>query len=140
MENTRTQITVSTTVNAPVAKVWQCWTTPADIMVWNTASPDWHTTYAENDLQVGGKFISTMAAKDGSFSFDFGGIYDAVTEHALIAYTMGDGRKATTTFQANGDSTLVTTVFDAENENPVEMQRGGWQAIMDNFKRYTENN
>lgn len=132
------KVTVQNTVNAPVEKVWTIFTTPADIMVWNTASDDWHTTKSENDLRPGGTFCSTMAAKDGSFSFDFGGVYDEVTTHKAIAYTMGDGRQARTTFEPVGDTTKVTTVFDAESQNPVEMQRGGWQAILDNFKKYTE--
>jgi len=140
MENIAKKITVQNTVNAPVEKVWKLWSTPADIMVWNTASPDWHTPHAENDLRVGGKFLSTMAAKDGSFSFDFVGEYTAVEENKLIAYTMGDGRKATVNFTPHGSTTDIVTTYEMENENPEEMQRGGWQAIMDNFKTYAENN
>lgn len=138
MENQFTKVTISATVNAPVEKVWNNWTTPADIMQWNTASPDWHTTRAENDLRVGGSFLSRMEAKDGSFGFDFGGVYDAVDTHKHIAYTMGDGRKVTIDFTADGGTTKIDSVFDAETQNPIEMQRGGWQAILDNFKRYTE--
>lgn len=139
MEN-KEKVTVQATVNAPVEKAWKLFSTPADIMQWSHASDDWHTPRAENDLRTGGSFTSTMAAKDGSFSFDFGGVYDDVKEHQLIAYTMGDGRKVSVTFQQSGNTTTVTETFEAENENPVEMQRGGWQAILDNFKKHVEAN
>jgi uncharacterized protein YndB with AHSA1/START domain len=131
-------ITVEALINVPEAQVWELWTLPEHIMQWNNASPDWHTPKAENDLRVGGKFSSTMAAKDGSMSFDFWGIYDTVKKHQTIAYTMGDGRKAETTFSKKGQTTLVTTVFEAESENSVELQQGGWQAILNNFKKYAE--
>lgn len=131
-------ITVATTVNAPVEKVWEVWTSPVHIMHWNNASADWQTTFAENDLQKGGSFSSRMEAKDESFGFDFGGVYDKVKQHEQIAYTMGDGRKVNTSFTANGNSTTVTTVFEAETENPVEMQKTGWQNILDNFKTHAE--
>ena len=131
-------ITVTTTINAPVEKVWEVWSHPVHIMHWNNASPDWQTTFAENDLKNDGKFSSRMEAKDGSFGFDFWGVYDKVKEHEQIAYTMGDGRKANTSFAADGDSTTVTTVFEAESQNPVEMQKIGWQNILDNFKAYAE--
>lgn len=131
-------ITVTTTVHSPVEKVWEVWTSPVHIMHWNNASADWQTTFAENDLKNDGKFSSRMEAKDGSFGFDFWGVYDKVKQHEQIAYTMGDGRKANTSFTAEGNSTTVTTVFEAESENPVEMQRGGWQSILDNFKAYAE--
>jgi uncharacterized protein YndB with AHSA1/START domain len=131
-------IKIEALINAPEDKVWALWTEPEHIMQWNHASDDWHTTKAENDLRVGGKFSSTMAAKDGSFSFDFWGIYDTIKKHQTIAYTMGDGRKAETTFTKKGETTLVTTVFEAETENPVDMQQGGWQAILNNFKHYAE--
>lgn len=137
MEN-QTVITVEALINASEDNVWAFWTNPEDIKIWNTASDDWHTTAATNDLQVGGKFSSTMAAKDGSFSFDFGGTYTKIRKNQTIAYTMDDGRKAETTFTKKGEQTLVTTVFDAENENPAEMQQGGWQAILNNFKAYAE--
>ncbi|SEW32356.1 SRPBCC family protein [Chitinophaga arvensicola] len=133
-----TTITVGTTVNAPVAKVWEVWSSPEHIVKWSTPSPDWHTTTAENDLRTGGKFSSRMEAKDGSFGFDFAGEYDEVKEHALMAYTLGDGRKVNIVFSTDGDTTTVTETFDPENINPLEMQRGGWQAIIDNFKTYTE--
>jgi uncharacterized protein YndB with AHSA1/START domain len=135
---TKTLITVEASVNVPVAKAWSIWTNPADIKQWNTASPDWHTTSAENNLSVGGKFLSRMEAKDGSFGFDFWGIYDAITPNEYIEYTMGDGRKCQITFTNNGDSTHISSTFEAENENSVEMQKGGWQAIMDNYKAYAE--
>jgi uncharacterized protein YndB with AHSA1/START domain len=137
MEN-QTVITVEALINAAEDTVWALWTNPEDIKIWNTASDDWHTTDATNDLQVGGKFTSTMAAKDGSFSFVFGGTYDKIRKNQTIAYTMDDGRKAETTFTKQGEQTLVTTIFDAESENPVEMQQGGWQAILNNFKAYAE--
>lgn len=135
-----TKITVESTVNAPVEKVWEFWTTPEHIMKWNSASEDWHTPFAENDLRTGGKFASRMEAKDGSFGFDFGGVYDDVKPNEFIAYTMGDGRKTEITFTRNGGETKVVETFDAESQNPVEMQRGGWQAILDNFKKYAEAN
>ena len=137
---TNKSITVQSTINAPVEKVWKYWSEPAHIMQWCQASDDWHAPHAENDLKTGGKFSTTMAAKDGSFSFDFGGVYDLVTEHKLIEYTMGDGRKVSVVFNANGNTTEVIETFEPESTNPEEMQRGGWQAILDNFKKYTEAN
>lgn len=131
-------ITIETIVHAPVHKVWQYWTEPAHIKNWNFASDDWHSPHATNDLRVGGSFTSRMEAKDGSMGFDFGGVYDTVDEHKQIAYTLGDNRKVSITFTAQGDDTKVVETFDAENTNPVELQRSGWQAILDNFKRYTE--
>lgn len=131
-------ITVEATINAPVEKVWKLWSTPEHIINWNTASPDWHTPWSENDLRVGGKFASRMEAKDGSFGFEFGGEYSQVEENKLIEYFMSDGRRVEVIFTTEGDTTKVTETFDAETENPVEMQRGGWQAILDNFKKYVE--
>ena len=136
----KTVITVQSTINAPVAKVWECWTMPKHITQWCSASPDWHVPRAENDLKVGGHFSTRMEAKDGSFGFDFGGIYDAVTTNEYIEYTLGDTRKVKIHFTANGDTTEVVESFEAESQNPVEMQQGGWQAILDNFKKYTEAN
>jgi uncharacterized protein YndB with AHSA1/START domain len=136
----KTIITVESTINAPVEKVWEYWTKPEHITKWNNASDDWHTPRAENDLRVGGSFVSRMEAKDGSFGFDFGGVYDAVRKNEYIEYTMGDGRKAKVAFSAQGDKTKVVESFEAENTNSEEMQRGGWQAILDNFKKYTETN
>lgn len=135
---TKTPITVSTLINAPVAKVWNAWNEPEHITKWCQASPDWHAPYADNDLRVDGTFKTTMAAKDGSFSFDFGGVYTEVAHHKLIAYTMGDGRKVKVVFEDQGNSTKVIETFDPEDTNPIEMQQGGWQAILDNFKKYTE--
>jgi uncharacterized protein YndB with AHSA1/START domain len=135
-----TKITVESTINAPVEKVWQYWSAPEHISKWCAASPDWHVPRAENDLQVGGKFVTRMEAKDGSFGFDFGGVYDQVKANELIEYTMEDARKVIVHFTANGDETKVVETFDAETTNPIEMQKGGWQAILDNFKNYTETN
>ncbi len=138
METQATVITVETTVHAPITTVWDSWNNPEHITQWAFASPDWHTPWAKNDLRVGGSFSSRMEAKDGSFGFEFGGVYDAVTTNELIAYTMADGRKVMVEFSAEGDATKVVERFDAENENPVDMQQMGWQAILDNFKKYTE--
>jgi uncharacterized protein YndB with AHSA1/START domain len=138
MTTATSAITVEATVNAPVEKVWASWSEPKHIMQWCQASDDWHAPYADNDLRTGGTFKTTMAAKDGSMSFDFGGVYDNVETHKLIEYTMGDGRKVKVVFTAIGDTTKVIETFDPENQNPEEMQRGGWQAILDNFKKYTE--
>ncbi|MEH7086574.1 SRPBCC family protein [Neobacillus drentensis] len=132
------KVTVETTVYAPVAKVWEYWTEPKHITQWNNASDDWHTPVAENDLKVGGKFLTRMEAKDGSFGFDFGGIYDEVKVNEVISYTMGDGRKVDVTFKGQEDETQVIETFDAETTNPIEMQQAGWQAILDNFKKYAE--
>ena len=135
-----TKITIEATVHAPIEKVWKYWTEPSHIVKWNAASDDWHTTKAENDLRVGGKFSSRMEAKDGSFGFDFWGIYDQVEENKLIEYTLGDERKVEAIFSGEGSSTKVVSTFEAESENPIEMQKGGWQAILNNFKKYTEAN
>lgn len=136
----KTSITVQTQVNAPVSKVWSYWSDPKHITKWNSASDDWHTPYAENDLRTNGKFKSTMAARDGSMSFDFEGVYNNVIPHQLIEYSMSDGRKVKVTFTARGAETHVVETFDAEGTHSIEMQRGGWQAILDNFKKYTESN
>jgi uncharacterized protein YndB with AHSA1/START domain len=138
MAATTKQITVETTVNRPVEKVWECFTEPKHITQWAFASPDWHAPKATNDVRKGGKFSTTMAAKDGSASFDFEGVYDDVQAHKLIAYTMPDGRKVKTTFSQQGNATKVTQTFDPETENPVDMQRSGWQAILDNFRKHAE--
>jgi uncharacterized protein YndB with AHSA1/START domain len=134
----KTVITVESTVNAPVEKVWEYWTKPEHITQWNNASDDWHTPRAENDLRAGGSFTARMEAKDGSFGFDFGGVYDIVTTNEYIAYTLGDGRKVNITFTANGNTTNVVESFEAESTNSIELQQGGWQAILNNFKKYTE--
>jgi uncharacterized protein YndB with AHSA1/START domain len=135
---TSKKIKVETTVQAPVEKVWEYWTEPTHIKKWNTASEDWHTPIAENDLRAGGKFLSRMEAKDGSFGFDFGGTYDEVKLHEVIAYTMEDGRQVKITFKGRENETEVIETFDAEATNPIEMQQQGWQAILDNFKKYAE--
>ncbi|HLK27463.1 MAG TPA: SRPBCC family protein [Puia sp.] len=137
---TKTKITVEAVVNAPVEKVWRYWTEPAHIIKWCNASDDWHAPRAENDVKAGGKFLTRMEAKDGSFGFDFGGVYDAVTKTEYIEYTMGDGRKVQIGFSSEGNSTNVVETFEAENQNPVEMQKAGWQAILNNFKKYVEAN
>ncbi|MDB5272847.1 MAG: polyketide cyclase [Chitinophagaceae bacterium] len=140
METTnKTKITVETTVALPVAKVWKIWSDPEDITKWCQASPEWHAPYADNDLKTGGKFKTTMAAKDGSFSFDLEGVYTNVKENEVMAYTLPDGRTVHVTFTAEGNATKIVETFDPENENPVEMQKGGWQAILDSFKNYAEN-
>ena len=131
------KITVETSVNAPVATVWQAYTTPEDIIQWNAASDDWHTTKASVDLREGGAFSSRMEAKDGSFGFDFAGTYTKIMPNQLIEYAFGD-RAATVEFLPAGDSVTVRVIFDAEEEIPVEMQRGGWQAILANFKKHVE--
>jgi uncharacterized protein YndB with AHSA1/START domain len=133
-----TKITIEATINASLAKVWKNWTEPKHITQWNNASDDWHTPHAENDLRVGGKFLSRMEAKDGSFGFDFEGVYSEVIPFEKIKYGLEDGRQVVTFFTQNSETTTITTYFDAENENPIEMQKGGWQAILNNFKKYTE--
>ena len=132
------KIKIEATISAPAKKVWDHWTKPDHITKWNFASDDWQCPKASNDLKVGGKYSARMEAKDGSFGFDFTAIYDEVVDQRKITYTMEDGRKVTTEFENHGDKTKVITVFDAEKQNPEDMQRGGWQAILNNFKKYTE--
>ena len=132
------KITVKAGINAPINKVWKCWTEPVHIVNWNHASDDWHTPHAANDLRVGGKFSYTMAAKDGSFSFDFWGIYTHIKEQEKITIKLGDDRNLQISFTSDGDKTHVKETFDAETENSVELQQTGWQSILDNFKKYTE--
>ena len=139
MESTaKKTITVKNIIQAPVEKVWEYYTAPEHVTQWNNASEDWHTPTAENDLRAGGSFKYRMEAKDGSMGFDFGGVYDAVKTNELIAYTMGDGRKASVHFTGNGNETSVAVTFDPENQHPLEFQRDGWQSILDNFKKYVE--
>lgn len=133
-------ITVETTVKAPVEKVWKYWSEPQHVTKWCQASDDWHAPKAESDLRVGGKFTTTMAAKDGSFSFDFGGTYTKVEPNKTIEYDMDEARKVWISFLGNGSETKVVETFVPENQNPLDMQKAGWQAILDNFKKYTENN
>lgn len=132
------KITIEATVEAPVSRVWECWNEPEHITQWAFASNDWHAPKAENDLRVGGAFSTTMAAKDGSFSFDFAGVYDAVEENKLIEFTLGDGRKVSVSFTDNGESAYIVETFEAEEMNSPEMQQAGWQAILNNFKKYVE--
>jgi uncharacterized protein YndB with AHSA1/START domain len=134
----KTKITIETSIAADVRKVWDYWTKPGHITKWNFASDDWYCPRAENDLRVGGKLSSRMEAKDGGFGFDFEAVYDEIVEYKKISYTMPDGRQATTTFEDLGNKTRITIVFDAEDENPIEFQKGGWRAILDNFKKYVE--
>jgi uncharacterized protein YndB with AHSA1/START domain len=134
----KTTITVHANVNAPVEKVWNYWTNPKHIVHWNNASDDWHTPKAENDLRVGGKFLSRMEARDGSMGFDFTGKYTKIDAHKLIEYTMDDDRKVQILFASNGKATEVTETFEPEQINSVELQQSGWQAILDNFKKYVE--
>lgn len=139
METTeKKSITVQTVVNAPVDKVWNFWSAPEHITKWCQASDDWHAPFAENDLRKDGKFKTTMAAKDGSFSFDFEGTYTRVEKNKVIEYVMSDGRGVSVTFAPEGSGTRVVETFDPEAENSPEMQRDGWQAILDNFRKYTE--
>jgi len=137
---TNNAITVEATINAPVEKVWKYWNEPQHITKWCSASDDWHAPFAENDLRKDGTFKTTMAAKDGSFSFDFGGIYTNVEKHKRIEYTMGDGRTVKVTCTPAGNATKIVETFEAETENSLEMQKDGWQAILNNFKKYVESN
>ncbi|WP_369699885.1 SRPBCC domain-containing protein [Flavobacterium sp. AED] len=129
-KNNKTLITVETVINAPIETVWDKWTNPDDIVKWNNASDDWHTTRAENDLKVGGKFVSRMEAKDGTMGFDFSGTYDNIKQNELIEYTADDNRKVTVHFSNVADKTKVIEIFEAENENPIAMQQSGWQSII----------
>lgn len=134
------QISVEVVVDAPVEKVWRFWTAPEHITEWNYASEDWFTPKAENDFQIGGHFNYRMEALDGTVGFDFGGVYDDIRKYERINYTMGDGRKVRIDFSANGPKTRIVETFDAENTYSIDAQREGWQAILDNFKKYTEEN
>jgi uncharacterized protein YndB with AHSA1/START domain len=136
----QTKVTVEATIAADTNKVWDYWTKPEHITKWNFATDDWQCPRAEADLRVGGKYCARMEAKDGSFGFDFEAIYDEVVDQKRITYTMTDGRQATTDFENLDGATKVTTTFDAEGEHDVEMQRAGWQAILNNFKKYAETN
>ncbi len=131
-------ITVETVVSAPIEQVWACWNKPEHIPGWAFASDDWEASEVENDLQVGGKFKTRMSAKDKSVGFDFTGVYAVVKENELIEYDMSDGRHVKIEFAQTPEGVKVTETFDPENENSAEMQRTGWQSILDNFKKYTE--
>jgi uncharacterized protein YndB with AHSA1/START domain len=134
-----TKITIKATVVADSKKAWECYTKPEHIVNWNFASDDWQCPSASNDLRVGGKYIARMEAKDGSFGFDFEAIYDEIIVGERLKYTMPDGRQVTVSFDDKGNGTTeVIVTFDAESENPIDMQKNGWQAILDNYKRYAE--
>lgn len=138
--STPSVITVITKVNAPLNKVWDYWTKDEHIINWNNASDEWHTPAAKNDLRNDGRFVFTMAARDGSMSFDFEGVYSEVIEHKMISYVMSDGRKAKITFEFQDGQTEIVESFEAETVNSIELQRTGWQNILDSFKKYTESN
>lgn len=131
-------VTVSTFVNLPIEIVWKLWVKPNHIKKWNNASPDWYTPFAKNDLKVGGKFLYRMEARDGSFGFDFEGIYEKIQTERQIHYVLLDGRKVIIDFEKEGSGVRVTETFEPEKEISTELQRDGWQAILDNFKRYAE--
>lgn len=133
-----TKITVTVDVLADVQKVWVAFTDPKHITKWNFAIDEWHCPSASNDLRIGGKYVARMEAKDGSFGFDFSAVYNEIIPNEKIVYTLDDGRVVETTFKNGDGQTKVTTVFDAEDQNPMEMQQQGWQAILNNFKKYTE--
>jgi uncharacterized protein YndB with AHSA1/START domain len=139
------KITIKTAVNAPITKIWEYWSRPEHITNWAFASDDWEAPEAENDLREGGKFKTRMQAKDGSMGFDFTGVYTSVKKHALIEYNMDKAASETVSrhvkieFKEAPESVGITITFDAEKENPIKMQREGWQAILDNFKKYVEN-
>lgn len=134
------KITVQATIASEIKKVWDYYTNPSHIVNWNFATDDWHCPWAKNDMRPGGKYTARMEAKDGSFGFEFGAIYDSIADYKNFTYTMGDERQVTVTFEDKGGKTQVTVTFDPENQNPIEMQKGGWQAILDNFAKYTEAN
>jgi uncharacterized protein YndB with AHSA1/START domain len=131
-------ITIEAVVHAPIDRVWEAWNKPEHIKYWAFASEDWEAPSAENDLRVGGQFKTRMQAKDGSAGFDFGGTYSAVEEHKLIEYDMSDGRHVKNTFEETPEGVRVVVTFDLEKENSPDFQKAGWQAILDNFKKYTE--
>jgi len=133
-----TKINVTADINASLEKTWNDWNNPEAIKQWCNASDDWGVPFAENDLQEGGRFITTMAAKDGSFSFDFSGSYTKVIPNAEIHYTLDDGRTVEIHFQSVDNIVRITETFEAEMQNPLDMQQAGWQAILNNFKKYTE--
>lgn len=134
------KITVSNIVHAPLENVWEMWNTPSHIEKWAFASDDWEATNAENDLREGGTFKTHMGAKDGSTGFDFSGVYTEVVPHQKIAYTMDDGRTVVVEFESVAEGTKITETFEAEQENTEEVQKEGWQSILDNFKKHVEAN
>lgn len=132
------KITVESVVNAGLDQVWDAWSNPSDIVQWNSAQEDWHTTRSEVDLREGGRFVSRMEARDGSEGFDFEGTYTRVVPQKTIEYRMSDGREVEVQFIERADGVLVKNIFDAETENPPELQQQGWQAILNNFRRHVE--
>lgn len=132
------KITIKTTVQVPADKAWELWTTPEHICRWNAASDDWHTTWAENNLHIEGTFCTRMEAKDGSAGFDFEGVYDDLILHKLLSYTIVDGRKVTVQFDNKGDATEIIEIFEPEQLHDPELQKEGWQSILNNFKSYAE--
>lgn len=136
--NSKTKITITTTVNAKAETAWIIFNNPKFITKWCFASDDWHAPNAENDLSVGGKINVRMESKDGNYGFDFWGIYDKIEPNKFLAYTMGDDRKVEVNFESIGNTTKITETFEAEDTNSIEMQKLGWQAILDNFKNFTE--
>lgn len=137
--NTKT-ITIDCKVKCTIQNVWNSYTEPQHIVNWNFASKDWHCPKAENDLKVGGTYYARMEAKDGSFGFNFKAIYDEVHSQQKLTYTLEDGRKVTTLFEPMDDAVKGTTNFEVESQNPIDKQKAGWQAILNNFKNYTELN
>jgi uncharacterized protein YndB with AHSA1/START domain len=129
-------ISVATKIKAADERVWNFWTDPRHIIHWNNATDNWHTPFAENDLRVGGKFLFRMEARDASIGFDFTGEYSKIKHCQLIEYYIADGRKVQILFSSNGKETTIEETFEAENTHPVELQKAGWQAILDNFKKY----
>ena len=134
----KTSITIEAAINASAGKIWEFWTNPAHIIKWNNASDDWHTPRAENDLRTGGRFLIRMEARDKSSGFDFTGVYTDVKPLKQIDYTLDDTRKVRVSFISAGNVTFVRETFEAEQTNPVEIQKEGWQSILNNFKRYAE--
>lgn len=135
-----TKVKIETTIAAELQKAWDCYTQPKHITKWNAASEDWCCPKAENDLRVGGKYFARMEAKDGSMGFDFEALYNKIETLKHITYTIADGRQVTIDFEKRPDTVNIVVEFDAENQNSIEMQRQGWQSILDNFKKYTEAN
>ena len=134
-----TKITVQATINADIKKVWNYYNNPKHITKWNFADPSWQCPNAENDMKVGGKYRARMEAKDGSFGFDFEATYSEIIDGEQFTYGLGE-RNVNVKFNSLSNQTEVIVAFDAENENPIEMQRAGWQSILNNFKNYTETN
>ncbi len=139
MESNFEKITIETEVEAPISKVWEMWNSPEHIVKWNAASDDWHTPSASNELKVGGSSFCRMEAKDGSMGFDFKWIYTAVETNKHLAYTLEDDRKVVIDFSEENGKVKIIQTFDAETQNTIELQRFGWQSILNNFKKYAEN-